>query len=90
MKLICALGEVDLALKPALAEAVGSDETRQFRRLLWEALREMGHCQQHSHRTPLMQRDERATRLAAVANQYTADVCARTEQLNETLPVADL
>ena len=63
---------------------------RQFRRLLWEALREMGRCQQHSSRAPLMQRDERATRLAALAGQHTAIVCATTEQLNENLPTADL
>ena len=90
MKLVCALGDVDLALKPLLAEAAGADEMRQFRRLLWEALREMGRAQQHSSRAPLMQRDERAMRLADVARQYSADVCARTELLNETLPVADL
>lgn len=35
MKLVCALGDVDLALKPLLVEAAGSDETLQFRRLLW-------------------------------------------------------
>ena len=77
-------------LKYPAKKAAGSDETRQFRRLLWEALREKGRCQQHSIRAPLMQRDKRATRLAALADQYTANDCATTQQLNESLPTADL